>query len=227
MNLDKEKFPDNFLNLEEECEVLFLTDEANILTRNEASGLISDKSSSKFSAEDLSNYLFLLSSLAGRIQHQGWLEDRRIPQGWRLKNVKLGERRVTQVLSPQGQLFDSLLSAFIYVNSSPHSFTVDDINNLKEKLEEEGFTKDQKLPEGWLIARGQREQVFELLSRGNKVLSNANNNATLLSGIIFRGNPLPYSQRCSGAEYFLYYMQPTAKQSFTRGQGNWGRLKKN
>ena len=39
-------------------------------TENEASGLISDKSSSKFSAEDLSNYLFLLSTLAGRIREQ-------------------------------------------------------------------------------------------------------------------------------------------------------------
>ena len=168
MNLDKEKFPEDFLNLEEECEVLFLTEKGNILTRDEAAGLISDKSSSKFSAEDLSNYLFLLSTLATRLEQKGWLEDTNIPQGWRLKDVNLGERRVTHVLSPEGQLFDSLLSAFIHVNNRPDAFTVDDINNLKEKLEEEGFTRDQKLPADWLIARGQRGQVFELLSRGNK-----------------------------------------------------------
>ena len=71
-------------------------------------------------------------------------------------------------MSPQGQVFDSLHSAFVHVNTRPDAFTVDDINKLKEKLEEEGFTKDQKLPKDWLIARGQREQVFELLSRGNK-----------------------------------------------------------
>ena len=193
LNLDKEKFPENFLNLEEECEVLFLTGDGNILTRNEASGLISDKSSSKFSAEDLSNYLFLLSTLASRIEHKGWVEDSHIPQGWRLKDVNLGERRVTQVLSQEGQLFDSLLSAFLHVNSRPHSFTVDDINNLKDKLEEEGFTKDQKLPEGWLIARGQREQVFELLSRGNNYQVMLITQLCYL-GLIFRGDPLPHSQ---------------------------------
>ena len=168
MNLDKEKFPEDFLNLEEECEVLFLTENGTILTRDEAEGLMSDKSSSKFSAEDLSNYLFLLSTLASRREQKGWVEDNNIPQGWRLKDVNLGDRRVTHVMSPQGQLFESLLSAFIHVSKKPDTFTADDINKLKEKLEEEGFTKDQKLPEDWLIARGQREQVFELLSRGNK-----------------------------------------------------------
>ena len=166
MNLDKEKFPEDFLNLEEDCDVLFLTEEGNILTRTEASGLISDKSSSKFSAEDFSNYLFLLSSLAGRREQAGWVEDRNIPPGWRLKDVKLRERTVTHVQSSDGQLFESLHSAFIYVINRPHDFSLDDINNLKAKLVEEGFTKDQKLPEDWLIARGQREQVFELLSRG-------------------------------------------------------------
>ena len=193
MNLDKEKFPDNFLNLEEECEVLFLTEEGNILTRDEAVGLISDKSSSKFSAEELSNYLFLLSTLTSRIDQKGWVEDRNIPQGWRLKDVNLGERRVTHVLSAEGQLFESLLSAFIHVINRPDTFTVDDINNLKEKLEEEGFIKDQKLPKDWLIARGQREQVFELLSRGNNYQVMLITQLCYL-GLIFRGDPLPHSQ---------------------------------
>ena len=167
MNLDKEKFPEDFLNLEEDCEVLFLTEKGNIVTQNEATGLISDKSSSKFSAEDLSNYLFLLSTLPSRIEHKGWVEDINIPQGWRLKDVNLGEKIVTHLISPEGDLFQSLLSAFLHVIKHRTAFTVEDIKNLKDKLEEEGFTRDQKLPEDWLIARRQREQVFELLSRGN------------------------------------------------------------
>merc|ERR1719219_860223 len=85
MNLDSDKFPEDFVNLDEEADVLFLTDEGNILTRKEASALISDKSSCRFSDQDLSNYLFLVSTLASRKEDRDWRHDQDIPQGWKLK----------------------------------------------------------------------------------------------------------------------------------------------
>jgi len=167
MNLDRKNFPEDCVSKDEETDVLFLSDEGNILSRNEATELISDQSSSKFKEEDLSNYLYLLSTLASKIENKDWRDDQNIPEGWKLKKVNHGLKSVTHVMSPSGHIFHSFLSAFIYVISraEAEAEAEADVAKLKSKLSEEGFLEDEKLPEGWLISRSQREQVFELLSR--------------------------------------------------------------
>ena len=158
--MDRKKFPEGFLSKDEDTDVLFLTNEGNLLTRNEASELISDKSRTNFSEEQESNFLFFLSSLARKIEDRDWKDDEDIPQGWKVKDLGLGS--VTQVMSSSGQIFDSFLSAFI--SSTTRAMESDDIVKLKSKLSEEGFVKDERLPDGWLISRSRRGQLFEILS---------------------------------------------------------------
>ena len=172
MNNNKAKFPEDFCSKDEEPEVLLLTDEGNILTKTEALELLSDRSSSEFCEEHLSNYRVFLATLTGRIENKDWREDVNVPQGWKVKDIDLGLKVSTHVMAPSGEIFDSFLSAFIYSISMKE--LADDISRLKNNLAVEGFVKDEKLPDGWLISRGQRGQIFEILSTEGRLFLTLN-----------------------------------------------------
>ena len=66
LNVNKEMFPKSVLPQDEEADVLFLTDKAQILTKDQAKLLFSEKNN--YTDSDKAHFLYLLTSL----QEQSW-----------------------------------------------------------------------------------------------------------------------------------------------------------
>jgi len=164
LNTDSSQFPDNVIN-EENVDVLFLTDKNLILTKVEAADLVAN---SELGERTKSNFFYLLSRLSSRGEEVGWVEDPLLPIGFRLKDVNHGFKRETHVKAANGEIFDSILAAFLFVQNGfqfGEEFTNEDIYKMKIKLKSEGFVESAGIPSGWLICRNSRGNLFELISR--------------------------------------------------------------
>jgi len=82
-----------------------------------------------------------------------------------VRETDVGFKKELQIMSPNGDVFDNYLSAYIHVISQEETFNTEDVNKMKKKLSVEGFTEDYQLPKDWLIVRGSRGHLFEILSR--------------------------------------------------------------
>jgi len=161
LNVDRNQFPDTFID-EDDMEVLFLTDKAQILTKAKALKLLS--SSEAFSGDQVDNFLSLVDNMDNGYE-RSWKEDPTLPEGWKIKEVDLSFKKEYHVMTPDQEEFESILTAFIYMMSNQDVFEEGDIFKMKAKLEIEGFEENNKLPAGWRIIRNRGENLFELLSR--------------------------------------------------------------
>ena len=163
MNANKEMFPKNVVHDDVSIDILFLTDAAQILSKKEAKDLIS--TSGKFSDSQQSNFLYLVTSFQERLEQKSWKIDDTLAEGWMIRETDVGFKTELQIMSPDGDIFDNFLSAYIHVISQEDSFSKEDVLKMKKKLIGEGFMEDYQLPKGWLIVRGSRGHLFEILSR--------------------------------------------------------------
>ena len=163
MNANKEMFPKNVVHDDVSIDILFLTDAAQILSKKEAKDLIS--TSGKFSDSQQSNFLYLVTSFQERLEQKSWKIDDTLAEGWMIRETDVGFKTELQIMSPDGDIFDNFLSAYIHVISQEDSFSKEDVLKMKKKLIGEGFMEDYQLPKGWLIVRGSRGHLFEIFSR--------------------------------------------------------------
>jgi len=161
LNVDKKKFPEHFKD-EEELEVLFLTEEAKILTKDAALKLVAN--SEELNEDQVSDFLNLVDNLNNGFE-RGWKDDPALPVGWKIREVDLSFKKERRVMSPEQEEFDSIFMAFIHMVNNEDLFREEDIFKMKAKLSEEGFEENEKLPAGWRIIRNRGENLFELLSR--------------------------------------------------------------
>ena len=161
LNVDKDKFPKSLVK--DYDGVLFLSDKANVLTKEEALIHLEDSS---FNQLDREKFTFLVESLQERLEEKAWKSDESLPYGWRVKASDYGYKKEFQLISAFGETFDSYLSAFLHlVMSEEDNVDKEDISKLKSKLFEEGFEKHENLPKGWLIARNSRGKYCFLIGQ--------------------------------------------------------------
>jgi len=162
LNVNKEMFPKSVLPQDEEADVLFLTDKAQILTTNQAKVLFSEKNS--YTDSDKAHFLYLLTSLQEQLERKTWRHDDSLPVGWMMKQLDFGYRKELQIMSSDGKIFENYLSAYLQMLSEDKRDEIVDSSKVLEKLADEGFLDDALLPKGWLIARNSRGLLFEILS---------------------------------------------------------------
>jgi len=162
LNVNKEMFPKSVLPQDEEADVLFLTDKAQILTKDQAKLLFSEKNN--YTDSDKAHFLYLLTSLQEQLERKTWRQDESLPVGWMMKQLDYGYRKELQIMSSDGKIFENYLSAYLHMLSEDKRDEIVDTSKVLEKLADEGFVEDSLLPKGWLIARNSRGQLFEILS---------------------------------------------------------------
>jgi len=90
-----------------------------------------------------------------------------LPKGW--KSEKHPKTNSKVIVSPNQKTFESYLSAFIYISENKHLFSDEELSTVRDKLEEEGWKSNDKLPVGWKISKDVGDNIFILLSREGKL----------------------------------------------------------
>eukprot|EP00092_Neocalanus_flemingeri_P015646 GFUD01016935.1.p1 GENE.GFUD01016935.1~~GFUD01016935.1.p1 ORF type:complete len:409 (-),score=87.94 GFUD01016935.1:7-1233(-) len=93
-----------------------------------------------------------------------WRKDNSLPEGWKTK-IDLNRPQSRSVISPDEEIFDSFLNAYIHMAMNQETYENTDIDKMKACLTEEGWDNDQKLPSGWKISRNAGDNIFVLLSK--------------------------------------------------------------
>jgi len=157
-NVDNKHFPDIYKGDEED--ILFLTGKAQILTGSEALKLFTE--SKDFNQNQ--DFLSLVQGLRAG-SDRGWRKDPLLPVGWRIRDIDLSFKKEWRILSNDKKEFESIFDAYIHMVGNQGMFTEEEIQNMRDKLYDEGFEENVKLPDGWRIIRNRGENLFQILSR--------------------------------------------------------------
>ena len=172
---EKKCFPDNLVN--KETDVVFWSHSFQVFTRPEALKYLIDNNI--LSEQEFVNFSDWAET------GDDWRCDPCLPDGWRLKEILLTEKKLFRVRSPLNLVYNSILEAYNAMVSD--NLPADVLEKMKLKLREEGFESSESLPRGWLIIKNRGENLFELLSRDGVVYS------TLDSALASMSSDLEYS----------------------------------
>ena len=136
MNVNKEMFPKNVVHDDVSMDILFLTDAAQLLSKKEAKEMLAN--SDKYSDIQQTNFLYLVTSFQERMEQKSWKIDDTLAEGWMIRETDIGFKRELQIMSPNGDIFDNYLSAYIHVISQEEDFNAEDVLKMKKKLSVEG-----------------------------------------------------------------------------------------
>ena len=75
-------------------------------------------------------------------------------------------------MSPHFENFDNFLSVFVHMSNNQEMFTGGDLSKVKDRLTDEGWNDEEKLPPGWKISNHIGDNIFVLLSREGKLYQN-------------------------------------------------------
>ena len=151
---ERKYFPDNLANME--TELVFVSPEHQVLTKQEAVQLLNEDSS--LSEDEISGISLLMEG-----DHSAWMEDDHLPPGWKIKAISFETKTVYRVKSPSGTTYQDILEAYSAMIGDGYSPR--ELSKMKIKLQEEGFEEHARLPVGWMIVRNRGDNLFELLSR--------------------------------------------------------------
>ena len=155
---ERKHFPDNLAN--KETDLVFITPQYQVLTKCEADKFLKDKAI--LSETELSNITLLMEG-----DESSWVDDENLPEGWKLKEISLTNKKIYRVKSPNGTQYNGILEAYSAMIGG--GYALSELSNMKIKLREEGFEEHANLPEGWMIIRNRGDNLFELLSRDGVV----------------------------------------------------------
>ena len=79
-----------------------------------------------------------------------WLEDDSLPSGWKYATTTNNFSQIV-FLDGNGNFFGGIISALKKMLQNKDIFTVEDINNMKNRLLEHGWIKDEILPSDWFL----------------------------------------------------------------------------
>ena len=89
-----------------------------------------------------------------------WKSDIFLPDGWKVSVSKLGNgREVRRYMSPEGKLLGNLPKALKHI-SEFGDVTEDQMSILKDGLEYEGWSKEPRLPDGWMVKIENGQTVY-------------------------------------------------------------------
>ena len=155
---ERKHFPDNLAN--KETDLVFITPQYQVLTKHEADKFLKDNDI--LSETELSNLTLLMEG-----DESSWVDDENLPEGWKLKEISLTNKKIYRVKSPNGTQYNGILE--VYSAMIGGGYALSELSNMKIKLREEGFEEHANLPEGWMIIRNRGDNLFELLSRDGVV----------------------------------------------------------
>ena len=155
---ERKHFPDNLAN--KETDLVFITPQYQVLTKHEADKFLKDNDI--LSETELSNLTLLMEG-----DESSWVDDENLPEGWKLKEISLTNKKIYRVKSPNGTQYNGILEAYSAMIGG--GYALSELSNMKIKLREEGFEEHANLPEGWMIIRNRGDNLFELLSRDGVV----------------------------------------------------------
>jgi len=179
LNLNQEEFPDGFAD-DEGLPVLFLTDKAVILSK---SMLLKSMNNGDFDDDQTSEFLQLLNKIDDGYD-RGWREDPSLPLGWKIKHVDLGFKKQIHLMTADEEEFESIFTTYIHMVENRDSFEEEEIYKIQEKLKEEGFEENRKLPPGWRIIRNRGDNLFELLSKEGFLFATLNAALSFMEGSV-------------------------------------------
>ena len=155
---NRKEFPDSLTELLE-SPVIFCSQEPRVMSHAEAVEFLRDNH--VMAERELRE---LLRSLEEE-DDDDWKIDESLPEDWLIKEIVLADRKIFRVKSYDGNIFDSVMSAFAAMVQQPHLYSSAVLNKVKIKLREEGFEENNNLPEGWMIIKNRGDNLFELLSK--------------------------------------------------------------
>ena len=156
--MDRKNFPDSLTDMKE-SPVVFCSKEHRVMSYSDASSFLRDNK--LMSGEELNAFM---RSLQGE-EDNNWKADESLPENWLIREINLADKTIFRVKSPDGKIFDSVMSAFVDMVQQDNLYSTSVLHKVKIKLREEGFEENSNLPEGWMMIKNRGDNLFELLSR--------------------------------------------------------------
>ena len=149
----------------ESCITKFINEYKSLATKDvkpKKKRIKSEKFDEENKAEEIKEHLDNDSDEGYEYDEEGlkWKSDIFLPDGWKVSVSKLGNGcEVRRYMSPEGKLLGNLPKALKHI-SEFGDVTEDQMSILKDGLEYEGWSKEPRLPEGWMVKIENGQMVY-------------------------------------------------------------------